>query len=204
MPPLFGRRGRVHRLPVAFAAADAPRHLSLAELDAGLRALPAAPKDRGALALILRRQHDGTRETPARVVLDRELGVPGDRWSRLPAPRDLDTQLAVMNRDVATLIAAGQPLVTFGDNLYVDLDLSAANLPNGTRLRVGGTLVETTPFPHNGCSKFNARFGNDALRLVQRKETRHDNYRGVYWRVIEPGEIAAGDAIEVLRGSAPP
>jgi MOSC domain-containing protein YiiM len=108
-------------------------------------------------------------------------------------------QLAVMNRAVASLIAAGQPLVTFGDNLYVDLDLSAANLPFGTRLRVGSALVEMTPHPHNGCAKFNARFGNDALRLVQRKETRDRNYRGVYWRVIEDGGVAVGEAIEVLR-----
>lgn len=175
------------------------RHLSLAELDAGLRALPPAPRERGSLALILSRAADGTRATPRRVSLDRELGVPGDAWSRLPAPRNLDMQLAVMNRDVAALIAAGQPLTTFGDNLYVDLDLSAANLPPGTRLRLGGALLETTAFPHNGCAKFNARFGNDALRLVQRKQTRHQNYRGVYWRVVEPGEIAVGDAIEVLR-----
>jgi MOSC domain-containing protein YiiM len=178
---------------------SSPRHLSLAELDAGLRALPPAPRARGTLALILRRHDDGTRETPARVALDRELGVPGDKWGRLPEPRNPDMQLSVMNRDVATLIAAGRPLTTFGDNLYVDLDLSAGNLPFGTRIRLGGALVEMTPYPHNGCTKFDARFGNDALRLVQRKETRHNNYRGVYWRVIEPGKIAVGDAIEVLR-----
>jgi MOSC domain-containing protein YiiM len=104
-----------------------------------------------------------------------------------------------MNRAVATLMAAGQPLTTFGDNLYVDLDLSAANLPAGTRLRIGRALVEMTPEPHNGCKKFNARFGNDALKFVQRKETRDQNFRGVYWRVIEPGEIAVGDVIDVLR-----
>jgi MOSC domain-containing protein YiiM len=175
------------------------RHLSLAELDAGLRALPPAPRERGTLALILRRREDGVRETPQRVLLSREDGVPGDAWSRLPAPRNAEMQLAVMNCPVASLIAAGQPLTTFGDNLYVDLDLSAANLPFGTRLRVGGALVEMTPSPHNGCAKFNARFGNDALRFVQRKETRERNYRGVYWRVIDEGEVAVGDAIEVLR-----
>ncbi len=181
-----------------------PRHLTLAELEAGLRELPAAPRERGTLALILRRHEDGVRETPGRVVLSCEAGVPGDAWCRLPAPRNLDMQLAVMNRDVAALIAAGQPLTTFGDNLYVDLDLSAANLPAGTRLRVGAALVEVTPHPHNGCSKFNARFGNNALRLVQRAETRSHNYRGVYWRVIEAGAVAVGDAIEVvaLRASA--
>ena len=179
------------------------RHLTLAELDAGLRALPPAPRDRGTLALILSRGTDGVRATPPRVVLDRELGVPGDAWSRLPAPRNRDMQLAVMNRDVAALIAAGQPLTTFGDNLYVDLDLSAANLPPGTQLRVGSALLEGTPFPHNGCAKFDARFGNDALRLVQRKETRDQNYRGVYWRVALAGAIAVGDAIEVLRPGVP-
>lgn len=173
--------------------------MSLAELDAGIRALPPPPRDRGTLALILSRHADGARTTPRRIVLDRELGVPDDSWSRLPAPRNLDMQLAVMNRDVAALIAGGQPLTTFGDNLYVDLDLSAANLPFGTRLRVGRALVEMTPHPHNGCAKFDARFGNDALRFVQRAETRASNWRGVYWRVVEPGEVAVGDAIEVLR-----
>lgn len=180
-----------------------PRHLTLAELEAGVRALPPAPRERGTLALILRRREDGTRETPTRVVLSCDDGVPGDAWSRLPSPRNLEMQLAVMNRDVAALIAAGQPLTTFGDNLYVDLDLSAANLPAGTRLRVGAALVEVTPHPHNGCSKFNARFGNDALRLVQRTETRSHNYRGVYWRVIEAGEVAVGDAIEVVARGLP-
>jgi MOSC domain-containing protein YiiM len=175
------------------------RHLSLAELDAGVRDLAPAPRERGTLALILRRTADGARETPERIVLSCQDGVPGDKWSRLPEPRDLDMQLAVMNRGVAALIANGQPLTTFGDNLYVDLDLSAANLPVGTRLRVGRALVRVTTFPHNGCAKFNARFGNDALRFVQRKQTRDQNYRGVYWRVIEAGEAAVGDAIEVLR-----
>ncbi len=175
-----------------------PRHLTLAELEAGARALAPDPCERGKLELILRRRENGERETPVSVVLTCDDGVPGDAWSRLPAPRNLDMQLAVMNRGIASLISAGQPLTTFGDNLYVDLDLSAANLPAGTRLRVGAALVEVTPFPHNGCSHFNARFGNDALRFVQRPETRNQNYRGIYWRVIESGEAAVGDAIEVI------
>jgi MOSC domain-containing protein YiiM len=173
------------------------RHPSLAELEAGLLGLPAAPRRRGTLRLIVRRLADGSRETPASVVLARAEGVPGDDWTRRP-PRAPDAQLAVMRADVAELIAGGQALTAFGDNLFVDLDLSAAALPAGTRLRIGRALVEVTPEPHNGCAKFNARFGNDALRLVQRKETRDQNYRGVYWRVIEDGEIAVGDGIEVL------
>jgi MOSC domain-containing protein YiiM len=92
----------------------------------------------------------------------------------------------------------GQPLTTFGDNLFVTLDLSAANLPTGTRIAVGQALVEVTPKPHNGCSKFDARFGNDALRFVQARETRAENRRGIYWRVVVPGEVAVGDAVRVL------
>ena len=53
-----------------------------------------------------------------------------------------------------------------GDQLFVDLDLSWTNLPAGTRLAVGSAVVEVTPSPHLGCSKFAARFGSDAMKFV--------------------------------------
>jgi MOSC domain-containing protein YiiM len=177
---------------------DAAHHRSLIELEAGLRALPPLSPDAGQLALIVRRRADGVRETLDRVRLSPETGVPGDGWQRRP-PRDPQAQLAVMRRDVAELIANGQPLTVFGDNLFVVLDISAANLPTGTRLSVGGALVEVTPKPHNGCHKFAGRFGHDALRFVQAAPTRDQNLRGIYWRVIEEGEVAVGDAILVVR-----
>jgi MOSC domain-containing protein YiiM len=176
---------------------DAARHLAGEELERRLEELPAPGRDRGALALIVRRRADGVRETPERVQLSPEQGVPGDDWSRRP-PRRLDAQLAVMRRDVARLIANGQPLTLFGDNLFVDLDLSAANLPTGSRIRIGDALVEMTPEPHDGCAKFRERFGGDALRLVQAHATRSLNLRGVYWRVIEPGEVSVGSELAVL------
>ena len=123
--------------------------------------------------------------------------MPGDGWATRP-PRDPEAQLAVVRLDVASLVANGQPVELFGDNLYVTLDISAANLPVGTRLRVGEALVEVTPKPHNGCLKFRDRFGADALRFVQEKATRDQNRRGIYWKVVEPGRVAQGDAIEVV------
>jgi MOSC domain-containing protein YiiM len=180
---------------------DASRHLALAELETGLHALPELPRDSGELALIVRRRADGERETPERVLLTSEEGVPGDGWSRRP-PRDPEAQLAVMNHDVATLIANGQSLTVFGDNLFVHLDLSARNLPVGTRLRMGEALVEVTPKPHNGCQKFKQRFGSDALRFVQAQETRALNLRGIYWKVIAAGELNLGARIQVI--SRPP
>ena len=176
---------------------DASRHLSMAQLDAGLAALPVVPKDTGHLRLIVRRRADGVREALESVCLSADEGVPGDGWSRRP-PRKPDAQLAVMNHDIAELIANGQPLTLFGDNLFVDLDVSAASLPFGTRLRVGEAVLEMTPEPHDGCYKFNERFGNDALKFVQGKATRHQNRRGVYWKVIDSGAVCVGSAVEVL------
>ena len=176
---------------------DASSHRPLAELEAGLRTLAEPPRDSGCIALIVRRRPDGVRETPGSVELSREEGVPGDGWNRRP-PRNPEAQLAVMRTDVAALIAGGQALTLFGDNLFVDIDLSSANLPIGARLRAGRAVVEVTPKPHNGCHKFKGRFGDDALQLVQDERTRNLNLRGIYWRVVEPGEVGLGDPIDVL------
>jgi hypothetical protein len=176
---------------------EAKFHRPLESLEVAFQALPAAPKDSGRVVLIVRRRADGVRETIDRVDLSVADGVPGDGWSRRP-PRDPEAQLAVMRSTVAELIANGQPLTIFGDNLFVDLDISADNLPLATRLRVGAAMVEVTAKPHNGCYKFKGRFGADALRFVQAPLTRPQNLRGIYWKVVEPGEAAIGDAIEVL------
>jgi len=183
----------IHSIP----AADPSRHLPLLALESGLCALPALPKESSRLALIVRRRVDGSRETPERLRLTPEGGVPGDSWGRDPK-RLLDAQIAVMQRDVAELIANGQPLTLFGDSLFVDLDLSATNLPIGSRLRVGEAVVEVTPMPHDGCSKFKKRFGADALVFVNAKPTRHLNLRGIYWKVIQAGDVRVGSPIAVM------
>ena len=86
----------------------------------------------------------------------------------------------------------------FGDNLFLDLDLSTENLPPGSRVRVGKAILQVTPVPHNGCRKFRGRFGDNALRFVSKKELRHRNLRGIYMRVLEGGEVSPGDRVEVL------
>ncbi|MEM7411207.1 MAG: MOSC domain-containing protein [Myxococcota bacterium] len=177
------------------------KHASRESLDAALAALPPAPRDEGRIRLIVSRPGENQRDLPESVSLSVEEGVPGDDWNRRP-PHDPAAQLAVIRHDVATLIAAGQPVERLGDNLYVELDISDQNLPVGTRLSVGAATVEVTPKPHNGCSKFKERFGLDALHFVQDKATRAENRRGIYWRVVEAGLVRVNDPIRVLARSA--
>jgi MOSC domain-containing protein YiiM len=166
-------------------------------LELSLANQPDAPTGTGRVALIVRRVDGGLRVLLDRVAMTPESGLPGDAWGRQAEPLP-DAQLAVMQLDVAELIANGQPLELSGDNLYLELDLSVENLPAGSRLRVGEAMMEVTPQPHNGCRKFRARFGDDALRFVSMPELRHRNLRGIYLRVIEPGEVAVGDPVQVL------
>ena len=82
-----------------------------------------------------------------------------------------------------------------GDQLYVDLDLGEANLPAGTRLRVGEAIVEVSAKPHTGCAKFGARFGSDALRWINGPEGRRLRMRGINARVVSAGVVRPGDAV---------
>jgi MOSC domain-containing protein YiiM len=175
---------------------DPARFRTLDYLESALAKL-SAPSTTGRVALLVRRVEMGTREFPERVVMQPATGLPGDSWGRQTEP-SAEAQLAVMQIDVAELIANGQPLALFGDNMFVELDLSTGNLPVGSRLRVGAALMEVTPMPHNGCRKFNARFGPDALKFVSKADLRHRNLRGIYLRVVEPGEVAVGDSVEVV------
>ena len=181
---------------------DAACFLSLAALGERLTSLPAAPRDRGRVVALVTRGPDGRREILRRAVLTAAGGMPGDAWTR-KTPVLPEAQLAVMQRDVAELIANGQPLGLFGDNLFLDLDLAAANLPIGSRLRAGAAVLEVTPKAHNGCRKFKSRFGDDALRFVAEAERRHLNLRGIYLRVVADGEVGVGDAVEVIARAAP-
>jgi MOSC domain-containing protein YiiM len=102
-----------------------------------------------------------------------------------------------MGSRVVDLLAAGDRTAwpRAGDQLYVDLDLSIANLPAGTRLEIGNAVIEVTEPAHTGCAKFSARFGSEALRFVNSPEGRGLRLRGLNARVVRPGTIRRGDAV---------
>lgn len=172
-------------------------HLPYAVLEDRLLSLPPAPRDEGRVALVVVRPETEVRETPERVRLSREGGVEGDRWGKRPSPKPAN-QVTLMRADVARLVADGQPLSLFGDNLLVELDLSQENLPAGTRLQIGTAVCEVTPLPHTGCGKFAARFGQDARDVTNAPGFLSWRLRGMHVCVLEDGEVAPGDAVRVL------
>jgi hypothetical protein len=181
------------------------RHLTTAELAAGLPEVRRSPADAGTVAMIVVRPDRDRRELPHAAEISPESGLAGDRWVRhctrkLPDGRlNPDTQLTLMNSRAAALIAGPEerwPLA--GDNLVVDLDLSFANLPVGQRLQLGEAIIEISLEPHTGCAKFSQRFGPAALAFVNSPTGKHLRLRGVNARVIQAGWVRTGIRIEKL------
>ena len=137
---------------------------SLEEFESGLAQVRDAPRDHGTVELIVRRPAEDEREVLEEARLDPVEGLVGDRWSPDRGP---DTALTLMSARAAALIAGPRTRWALaGDQLYVDLDLSYANLPPGTLLSVGDATIEVTAEPHTGCGKFLRRFGIEAQKLV--------------------------------------
>jgi MOSC domain-containing protein YiiM len=170
-------------------------HVDREALEEGLEEIRRSPRESGTVELIVRRPVEEEREVLDEAALDPVQGVVGDRW-HAGGTGKRERQLTLMNARAATLIAQTRerwPLA--GDQLYVDLDLSGAHLPPGTRLEVGSAVVEVTPEPHTGCGKFSRRFGVDALKFVNSQSGRELNARGINARIVTAGTVRTGDVI---------
>jgi len=182
-------------------------HLTLTQLDAGLAEVRAAPADLGRVELIVRRPAVDEREVLDEGELDAAFGLVGDTWHLRSSTRTddgrphPDMQLNVINARFSALIA-GDPgrRALAGDQLHLDLDLSEANLPPGSRLAIGSAVIEVTEQPHTGCAKFAARFGREALRYVNSPTGRSLRLRGLNARVVVPGTIRAGETVRKVTG----
>jgi MOSC domain-containing protein YiiM len=137
---------------------------------------------------------------PGRVRLDIDAGVIGDKWIDGRNPKR-HSQVTLMRYDVARVLTEGNEVAILGDNLFASIDTSAENLPPGSLLRVGSALCEVTHKPHEGCSKFAARVGEDAWKLTLADDWRPTQLRGVHLSVVESGDVGEGDRIIVLKRS---
>ena len=194
------RKCRSRRVPVL--QNHGMEHPSLEILSAGLDDIRRSPADHGVLELIVRRPAPEVRETLESGELNHHEGLAGDTWNVRPSSRSADggphpdMQLNIMNARVIALIAqTPERRQLAGDQLYVDLDLSEANLPAGTQLAIGTAVIEVTAEPHTGCAQFSERFGADARKFVNSDGGREVRARGINAKVVQPGTVTRGDQI---------
>ncbi len=170
------------------------------QLEAGMAGVLDTPTAEGPVRLVVRRPAKGEREILEEGQLDTELGLVGDDWinrpgmnSDKPSPY---AQVTVMNARFAELISNDpdpQAWAQCGDQLYVDLDLSEANLPAGSRISVGEAILEVQAEPHTGCDQFRGWWGADALRVANGPRYRHLRLRGANTVVVQSGKVRPGD-----------
>jgi MOSC domain-containing protein YiiM len=86
--------------------------------------------------------------------------------------------------------------------MYVDLDLSPANLPPGTNLAMGSAVLQVTAEPHTGCKQFVARYGLDAMKFINSPLGKELCLRGIYAKVLRAGVIRVGDVIRRIHKSS--
>ncbi|MDR1308657.1 MAG: MOSC domain-containing protein [Deltaproteobacteria bacterium] len=144
------------------------------------------PKE-GRIVAVCLSEGKGTPKAPvAEGLLMADHGLEGDahagRWHRQVSLLD-HGQVLDFNRR-----GAGVGHGDFGENILVSgLDLKA--IPVGSRLRIGGAILEVTQIGkecHSHCQIF-ARVGD----CIMPRE-------GIFAKVLSGGPVRAGDAIEVL------
>ncbi len=173
---------------------DSAAHLDRSQIQAGLEQAQDSFVQRwGLLEAIVVRSPDGRRIQPLSTEVSIEGGLAGDRW--VTGKATPGNQLSMMNLDVAAVIAGGQSIALFGDNLFTRLDLRESMLPVGTKLRVGEAVMVVSDMPHVPCDRFLARFGEAAFKAAAQEP----RLRGIYLTVLEGGTIALGDPVAPLQ-----
>jgi len=141
------------------------------------------------------------KQTSARPVRLGEHGIDGDACAEADAHggpnRALHAFAIESYRHFEALAGRPFPVPTFGENLTLEgYDELEARV--GDRLRAGQVLLEVT-MPTERCPKPGRSAGEPRLLKWILESLRS----GFYLRVVEPGVIAAGDAIELAaRGPA--
>src|SRR5690242_5065834 len=119
-------------------------YMTTQQLEAGLDEVRRSPKDDGVIEMIVCRPQSGERILPGEAQLDPAEGLLGDNWKARGSAAMPDgsanpkCQITIMNSRAAMLVAQSKERWQLaGDQLIIDMDISAENLPPGTRLAIG-------------------------------------------------------------------
>jgi MOSC domain-containing protein YiiM len=187
---------------------SAPEHRSTVELEQGLSDVLASPADNGRLTSIFVRPAPNERRALNTARLSAEGGIDGDRWGndsfyKSKGGSDARCQISLMNsRYLRNIAGDDDAMCLAGDNLIVDFDLSEANLPAGSQLAIGDTVViEITDLAHTGCGKFQNRYGKEARAFTNNERGTSLHLRGRYARVVRGGTIRVSDLVRKKKAS---
>lgn len=173
------------------------------------RALPhvlAAPKTDAPIATLCLRPGYGERQFPDRIVMTREGGIPGERWTTTPWMRLADgspdprIQVSILPTRVMDLVwrdRAGTPHP--GDPIVADLDMTEANLPVGTLLQAGTAVLRVSDAFNDACVKWKLRYGAAAKDWIVAPGHPALRLRGVLCSVEVDGGVWMTDQIKVIR-----
>ena len=177
--------------------------------DALAAALPhilSAPRDAGPVTMLCLRPAPNQRAVPDRITMTRAAAIPGERWLTLPWLRlpdgapDPAIQVSILPARVLDLVwrdRDGTPHP--GDPIVADLDMTQANLPEGTLLQAGTAVLRVSSVWNDGCVKWKARYGAAAKNWITAPGHRELRLRGVLCSVETDGELRLGEMIRVLR-----
>ena len=170
------------------------------ELAQALPHVLAAPATDGPVTMLCTRPKPNTRIFRDQITLTWATGVQDDKehsrpWLTLadgsPDPR---TQVALLPSRVLDLVWRDRDRVAHpGDTVIADLNMSLANLPVGTLLQAGTSVLRVTDVWNDGCAKWKVRYGKAAYDWVRGNEALR--LRGIFCAVEQDGVLTVGDRI---------
>lgn len=193
--------------PVKQMQEELPMHpvRSLSEMESYLELIKQSPSQEGCVDMIVSRPITEGREMLDHCELSKQSGLLGDNWQTRgdkhtqDGSADVGRQLTLMNsRAISAITDCEERWPEAGDQFFVDFDLSVDNLPHGSQLNLGQAVIEVTPLPHLGCSKFGKRFGKEANAFVNSAVGKKLNLRGINAKVVKAGVVATGDIIRKI------
>ncbi len=175
------------------------------ELAAAMPFVMAAPRDAGVVRMLCTRPEPNVRRFPDALTLTRSKGVTSDYhlrqpWLKLadgsPDPR---IEVSIMPSRVLDLVWRERDRVDHpGDNIAVDMTLTEADLPVGTRLSVGTAILRISDVPNDGCAKWKVRCGRAAYDWITSPDHLKLRLRGLYALIEQDGEVRLGDVLRKL------
>ncbi|MDZ4395894.1 hypothetical protein [Cypionkella sp.] len=177
--------------------------ITLAELNAALPHVLAAPKTDAPILGLCLRPGVGLRAFPDQIRMTKAEGIPGERWTTTPWMRledgspDPRIQVSILPSRVMDLVWQDRSQPHPGDPIVADFETSEANLPVGTRIQAGTAVLRVSDVWNDACVKWKVRYGKDAYDWV--RSNPNLRLRGILCSVERDGEVGLKDRLQVLR-----